>query len=115
MVEFDVEILESFGDERCWFQDLLEDQGIPFHVERDIVWGASDQTPKFEIVQKFYVNHAYEAALRQQIEEFNSQDSLAQEALDEMDGQPDELPQVVCPNCGKSYDLDYPRCPYCKR
>ena len=34
------------------------------------------------------------------------------------DGQaePEEnrMAQRVCPSCGKSHDLDYPRCPYCK-
>ena len=26
----------------------------------------------------------------------------------------ESLPQLVCPSCGKSYDFDYPKCPYCK-
>jgi len=25
----------------------------------------------------------------------------------------DELPQVKCKKCGKEYDMDYPKCPYC--
>lgn len=25
----------------------------------------------------------------------------------------DELPQVKCPDCGKSHDFDYPACPHC--
>lgn len=25
----------------------------------------------------------------------------------------EELPQKVCPQCGKHHDFDYPRCPYC--
>ena len=25
-----------------------------------------------------------------------------------------DIPQVVCPKCGKSHDFDYPRCPFCK-
>ena len=24
-----------------------------------------------------------------------------------------ELPQKTCPVCGKSYDFDFPQCPYC--
>ncbi len=24
------------------------------------------------------------------------------------------LPQVKCPNCGKTHDFDYPKCPFCK-
>ena len=24
------------------------------------------------------------------------------------------LPQRTCPECGKTHDFDYPRCPYCK-
>lgn len=25
----------------------------------------------------------------------------------------DGVPQVICPNCGKQIDFDYPRCPMC--
>ena len=25
-----------------------------------------------------------------------------------------ELPQKQCPNCGKTHDFDYPKCPFCK-
>jgi hypothetical protein len=25
----------------------------------------------------------------------------------------DKLPQVKCAKCGKEYDMDYPKCPYC--
>ena len=25
----------------------------------------------------------------------------------------DELPQKICPSCGKKHDFDYPQCPYC--
>ena len=24
-----------------------------------------------------------------------------------------ELPQKKCPNCGKTHDFDYPKCPFC--
>ncbi len=26
----------------------------------------------------------------------------------------ESLPQVKCKNCGREYDFDYPKCPYCK-
>lgn len=26
----------------------------------------------------------------------------------------DEIWQRTCPKCGKSHDIDYPKCPYCK-
>ncbi len=25
----------------------------------------------------------------------------------------DQIQQVTCSNCGKKYDMDYPKCPYC--
>ena len=25
----------------------------------------------------------------------------------------DHIMQIACPNCGKKYDMDYPKCPYC--
>jgi len=27
----------------------------------------------------------------------------------------DTIAQTTCPRCGKQYDMDYPRCPFCKR
>lgn len=26
----------------------------------------------------------------------------------------DKVEQIVCPNCGKTHDIDYPKCPFCK-
>ncbi|MGI6028314.1 MAG: hypothetical protein ACOX81_02755 [Candidatus Heteroscillospira sp.] len=26
----------------------------------------------------------------------------------------DGIQQVKCPNCGKTHDMDYPKCPFCK-
>lgn len=26
----------------------------------------------------------------------------------------DQVEQVECPNCGKTHDIDYPKCPFCK-
>ena len=31
-------------------------------------------------------------------------------APDDTDG---SLPQTTCPNCGRSHDFDYPKCPFC--
>lgn len=114
MGKFDVEIFKAYGKERSWFQDLLEDRGIPFYIEQEILWSGSYRTPRCEEVQCFYVNCAYQASLQEDIDAYNNLDNLTQEAQAEMDSQPDEMPQVTCPNCGKSYDLDYPKCPYCK-
>jgi hypothetical protein len=25
----------------------------------------------------------------------------------------DKIMQITCPNCGKQYDIDYPKCPHC--
>ncbi|MDR1703088.1 MAG: DUF6019 family protein [Clostridiales bacterium] len=25
-----------------------------------------------------------------------------------------DINQVTCPNCGRTHDMDYPKCPYCK-
>ena len=27
--------------------------------------------------------------------------------------QSDDLPQKICPDCGKSHDFDFPKCPHC--
>lgn len=26
----------------------------------------------------------------------------------------DQIDQKQCPNCGKTHDIDYPKCPFCK-
>ena len=26
----------------------------------------------------------------------------------------DQIEQIKCPNCGKTHDMDYPKCPFCK-
>lgn len=26
----------------------------------------------------------------------------------------EQLEQIKCPNCGKTHDFDYPKCPFCK-
>ena len=32
---------------------------------------------------------------------------------DSADLEDEALPQRTCPNCGKTHDFDYPRCPFC--
>lgn len=31
-----------------------------------------------------------------------------------IDAEEDGTPTVLCPNCGKRHDFDYPKCPFCK-
>ena len=31
-----------------------------------------------------------------------------------IDTEEDGTPTVVCPNCGRRHDFDYPKCPFCK-
>lgn len=31
----------------------------------------------------------------------------------QMEGE-EQIEQVKCPNCGKTHDMDYPKCPFCK-
>ena len=26
----------------------------------------------------------------------------------------DQIEQIECPNCGRTHDIDYPKCPFCK-
>ncbi len=40
-------------------------------------------------------------------------DSVTQDIVDGVEDY-DDLPQVVCPNCGIHHDYDYPKCPKCK-
>lgn len=36
------------------------------------------------------------------------------EETDDDDGTEDRIAQTTCPFCGKQFDMDYPRCPFCK-
>ena len=38
--------------------------------------------------------------------------ALKEEAIDETVN--NKICQLTCPNCGKQYDMDYPKCPNCK-
>lgn len=31
-----------------------------------------------------------------------------------LEDQEDQIAQIKCPNCGKTHDIDYPKCPFCK-
>lgn len=110
----EIKIFEAIGKERSWFQDLLEDQGVPFRLEDEVVWCGSVKEPRFAQKQCFYVNSAYQNRLNEQIAEYNEPSSLPPDFWEEANLQPDVVQQIVCPNCGKSYDFDYPKCPYCK-
>ena len=37
-----------------------------------------------------------------------------QSSEDVVEQSDDAIAQVSCKNCGKQYDMDYPRCPFCK-
>ena len=36
------------------------------------------------------------------------------EYIQESDDDEDNIAKVICPSCGKQYDIDYLVCPYCK-
>lgn len=110
----EIKIFEAEGREHSWFQDLLEDEQIPFRVEYEPYWAGSYKEPLYREKQCFYVSSVYQDLLQDKIEAYLNLENLAQEDLEWMEQQPNEMPQVVCPACGRAYDLDMPKCPFCK-
>jgi len=48
------------------------------------------------------------AAVRNGIIESRQQGSVGENSIND-----NQLPQKTCPQCNKSQDFDYPKCPYC--
>ena len=72
------------------------------------------EEPLYREKQCFYVSSVYQDLLQDKIEAYLNLENLAQEDLEWMEQQPNEMPQVVCPACGRAYGLDKPKCPFCK-
>ena len=34
---------------------------------------------------------------------------------DDKKGEDTGISKIICPKCGKNHDIDFPKCPYCKR
>lgn len=43
----------------------------------------------------------------------NPAETNIEKTTDNDDDQSENVPQVVCPKCGKHHDFDYPKCPNC--
>jgi len=39
---------------------------------------------------------------------------LERNVNDNIDEEKNNISKIICPNCKKEHDIDYPKCPYCK-
>lgn len=109
-----VKIFETKGKKRTWFHELLEDYEIPFRVELESYVEQTRSGPQRKEKQCFYVPAAFEEVLKDMIDQYYRPDSIAWETNGFELEDEGVIAQITCPVCGKEYDFDYPRCPYCR-
>jgi rubrerythrin len=75
----------------------------------------------FLIALYFVIQKAVRSAVRSAIieahEMINGKDEKTVDENNDEDSdgsEEDMIDTVVCPNCGKTHDMDYPKCPHCK-
>jgi len=99
---------------RTWLHDLLDDNGIPYHIEIEGYWPGRR---KFAERQAVYVEEKYSFQATQLIKEYNkinkNFDKIIEEESD-ITGIDDGMPQKLCPACGVEIDFDFVVCPHCK-
>ena len=106
-----IKIYEAEGTERVWFQDVLDDNNIPYRIEIEPYW-TGIQISVYHERQIFFVDPVYESAVLGFIGEY-SEGSFAEDDSSADYAESGELPQVNCLYCGKQIDFDYPKCPHC--
>ena len=100
--------------QRMWLHDILDDNKIPYKIE---IVGAWAGRRKFGEKQIIYVEEKNRKKSRRLIKAYNNAANFIPEDKGEENMSDDienNLPQVKCPACGKEFDFDYVKCPFCK-
>jgi len=95
---------------RIWLHDILDDNKIGYKVE---IIGAWASRRKFGERQYIYVEEKNFKKARRLIRAYKNAEGVFDEE-NMVDDIKNGLPQVTCPSCGKEFDFDYNKCPYCK-
>jgi uncharacterized protein YbaR (Trm112 family) len=101
-----VSVYEAYGAERFWLLDVLDDAGIPYFIEMGIAMSGYRYRKEMQTV---YVDQQVKADVERYIAEYEDVSSI--DHPEDYGG--DSLPQVICPACGQTFDMDYPLCPFC--
>ena len=103
-----VKIYEEEGTEKIWLQDALDDNRVPYKIVYDEYWTGT-RFPEYHEVTCFFVDKSYVNIAQGLIGEYKNKGSIVPDDEDDENA----LPQITCDKCGKKFDLDYHKCPFC--
>ncbi len=100
-------------DDRSWLETLLDDHNIPYETEIGSHWAGSIQHPKFIQHRDICVPESCRSLAEALIAQYDTGPFIWDDDAmfpGHMEG---ILPTVRCPSCGREYEIDYPKCPFC--
>ena len=100
--------------QRIWLHDVLDDNKTPYHLDIIGYWRTRKKFAEYQVI---YVQEKHRKKARRLINEYKNAADLSPLDFDETI--PDErtdggLHQIRCKSCGKEFDFDYYKCPFCK-
>ena len=99
---------------RMWLHDILDDNGIPYHL---VIRGYWPARRRFAESQCIFVEDKYSKKARLLINEFQNLNNVITEDINGktmVDDIENGLPLIKCSSCGRIIEFDYYKCPYCK-
>ena len=100
---------------RMWLHDILDDNGIPYHIEVEGYWAGRR---RFAEKQHIFIEEKHQQEARRLIISYNNPGNFMLENLEEeaisSGNMVAGVPQKKCRFCGREIDFDYQKCPYCK-
>ena len=102
---------ESIRD-RMWLHDLLDDNGILYHIESGSMNGSKDLIE----AQNIYIQKEDAEKAVFLINNFHDTNNIINDTSgdDDLIVSDDGIPQKICSACGEEIDFDYHKCPHCK-
>ena len=92
---------------------LFKEHAIPVQLEDESSWDRYGKHAKYIPVMSIYVHEADEEKANALMAGYN--DNIREELESQLYyGEEGALPQLKCPVCDELYDMDYPKCPFCK-
>ena len=115
-----VKVYETPPDNPCslseshWLEELLNTNSIPFRTEQASAWTGWSKAPDYKERREYYVPDTCACYAKTLIREYTEGETIRWDEGEFFpEGVENQLPKVTCPHCGKEYDMDYPKCPFC--
>lgn len=109
-----VKVFEASVSEKSWFEEILDDNNIPYTSEIISYWEGPIKYKKYCERKDIYVAKIFERQVLEYINEYNNPNNFVHESSETFENYEDCLPKIKCSSCGKEFDIDYPKCPFCK-